>query len=125
MSVYLRAKYQVSSMTLTSFRLGGGTPRTPRKPIQIRVKIRLIFNILSCFRMFVNKHFTCLGRAYVMCCVLWCYVIPLVHCFYVKMKVLQVFRSALLYLYGYSQERHTLKLKSSAYEKYEYGYLGN
>ena len=28
------------------------------------LKIRLIFNIFFCLRMFVNKHFTYLGRAY-------------------------------------------------------------
>ena len=43
MSVYLRAKFQVSSITLTSFRLGVILPpptskRTPKKPTQIRVK---------------------------------------------------------------------------------------
>ena len=42
MSVYLRAKFQVSSITLMSFRLGVILPptskRTPKKPTQIRVK---------------------------------------------------------------------------------------
>ena len=50
MDLYLRAKFAVSSIILTSFRRGGGggganfTPpsptskRTPKKPTQIRVK---------------------------------------------------------------------------------------
>ena len=53
MRVYLRTTFQVSSIILTSFRLGGGgervilpppntskrTKRTPKKPTQIRVKL--------------------------------------------------------------------------------------
>ena len=58
MGVYLRAKFEVSSMILTSFRQwregGGGclTPSrtskwTPKKPTQIRVKLEITFpNIL-------------------------------------------------------------------------------
>ena len=43
MSVYLCTKFQVSSITLTSFRQGDNFPpttskRTPKKPTQIRVK---------------------------------------------------------------------------------------
>ena len=44
MIVYLRAKFQVSSIILTSFRQGGNSPdpltskRTPKKPTQISVK---------------------------------------------------------------------------------------
>ena len=45
MSVYLRAKFEVSSIILTSFRQGGGiiyrppptSKRTPKKPTQIRL----------------------------------------------------------------------------------------
>ena len=47
MSVYLRAKFHVSSITLTSFRLGGGPPiskRTPKKPTQIRVNKEKVFH---------------------------------------------------------------------------------
>ena len=52
MRVYLRTKFQVSSIILTSFRLGGGgrvilpppntskrTKRTPKRPTQVRVKL--------------------------------------------------------------------------------------
>ena len=42
MSEYLRTKFQFSSITVTSFRLGGNPPpphrQTPENPIQIRVK---------------------------------------------------------------------------------------
>ena len=49
MGMYLRAKFEVSSLILTSFRQGGGggvilptsptiLKRTPKKPTQIRVK---------------------------------------------------------------------------------------
>ena len=42
MSVYLRDKFQVSSVTVTSFRLEGVSyhpkKRTPKKPTQIRIK---------------------------------------------------------------------------------------
>ena len=43
MGVYLRAKFEVASIILTSFRQGGGvypptSKRTPKKPTQIRVK---------------------------------------------------------------------------------------
>ena len=54
------------------------------------LKIRLIFNVFYCFRMFVNKHFTILGRA---CISQKCYdEIPSVHSFYVKTKMLAVFQ---------------------------------
>ena len=55
------------------------------------LKIRLIFNIFYCFRMFVNKHFTYSGvhisqskRCY--------NVIPSVHYFLVKTKLLTDFQ---------------------------------
>ena len=54
------------------------------------LKIRLIFNVFYCFRMFVNKHFTILGRE---CISQKCYdVIPSVHYFYVKTKMLVDFQ---------------------------------
>ena len=53
MRLYLRAKFEVSSVILMGFRYGGGgrggvillptSKRTPKKPTQIRVK-RLIFD---------------------------------------------------------------------------------
>ena len=54
-------------------------------------KSRLIFNVFYCFCIFVNKHLQISGlhiseRK-------WCYnVIPSVHCFYVKTKMLADFQ---------------------------------
>ena len=58
MSVYLSAKFQVSSITLMSFRQGGGnlTPppqnEAPKKHTQIRVKMLiLVVDISSNYRL--------------------------------------------------------------------------
>ena len=61
MGVYLRAKLEVSSVILKSFRQGGNvtphpTPtskRTPKKPTQIRVKV--MFKVLPYTFILINK----------------------------------------------------------------------
>ena len=58
---------------------------------------RLIFNIFYCFHMFMSKHFTQLGRT-ISKSKRYDNVIPWVHYFYVKAKILTDFRSALVYL---------------------------
>ena len=67
MGVYLRAKFEVSSIILTGFRLGGILPppththtskRTPKKPTQIRVKTILAANLFFvCFILQKTMHF--------------------------------------------------------------------
>ena len=55
------------------------------------LKIRLIFNIFYCFRMFVNKHLHISGMHISKS--KRCYnVIPSVHYFYVKTELLAVFQ---------------------------------
>ena len=64
MGVYLLAKFEVSSIILTSFRQGGGgvilpppsptSKQTPKNPTQIRVK-RTIFGSIICLSQNVRK----------------------------------------------------------------------
>ena len=77
MGMYLRAKSEVSSIILTSFRQGRGsftppTPlhpltskRTPKKPTQIRVKELKNFRKIqenTCDRVFIKRDSTLLKR---------------------------------------------------------------
>ena len=74
MCVYLRTKYQVSSIILTSFRLGDDfTSPTPKKPNQIKVKFIFIElltgkNLLSTLCILNNlqtKYHQCIMLCYI------------------------------------------------------------
>ena len=56
------------------------------------LKNTLIFNIFCCFRMFVNKIFTYLGRAYLRKQEVLYNAIPSVHYFYINSKILADFQ---------------------------------
>ena len=63
MCVYLSTKFQVSSIILTSFRQGGDfTPLpltaklTPKKPIQIRVKLKYTTNWFKVLKCVLNQY---------------------------------------------------------------------
>ena len=75
MGMYLRAKSEVSSIILTSFRQGRGSftlpphpltsKRTPKKPTQIRVKELKNFRKIqenTCDRVFIKRDSTLLKR---------------------------------------------------------------
>ena len=59
MSVYLRAKFEVSNVILTGFRQGGNfthptSKRTPKKPSQIRVNVDIVLTQIYNWRRVVG-----------------------------------------------------------------------